>query len=202
MILRLALAPLRTMAPGAWLAIASSLVAGVTLTAVSALYGAEPATPAHRSESTVPLGSDPSESRWANAERQVLSDFSPAAAVLTGVVLLTCALCLSTSLVGLLIARRAQIALMAALGATRRQISGIVAAETASYVGAGGFAGVLLGEALAVALARGVFQLGLEVSWQPPVFAATALAVIAILSLAVPIRRLPHLIPSEALRGE
>ena len=98
--------------------------------------------------------------------------------------------------------RQAEIGLMRAIGATRRQIAGVFLAESAALALAGGLLGVLAGLGVQVALRYLVPGLPLSV---PYVYVGIALAtslVTGLLSGVVPAHRAATLDPIEALRAE
>jgi putative ABC transport system permease protein len=122
-----------------------------------------------------------------------------AAAVL---IILTAALCVLATLMGWVFDRRRDFAIMKALGASERLISGFFAAEAATL----GVAGALIGYAVGVGVAAWIGRVNFHaavmprLSVLPPVLIGSVL--VALLSAAAPISLLRRVQPAMILRGE
>jgi putative ABC transport system permease protein len=122
-----------------------------------------------------------------------------AAAVL---IILTAALCVLATLMGWVFDRRRDFAIMKALGASERLISGFFAAEAAAL----GVVGALIGYAVGVGVAAWIGRVNFHaavmprLSVLPPVLVGSVL--VALLSAAAPISLLRRVQPAMILRGE
>jgi len=140
--------------------------------------------------------------RTTAAEERVVAVLAPLVFLLTAAVMVTCGLCLTASLVGLLEARRKELALQVALGATRSQLFRLLVGEVAAYATAGSLAGAAAGRFLAASLATRYFDAQATL---PPVLAISIAGVLVLVvagSLLVPYFRIPRLVPAAGLRGE
>jgi putative ABC transport system permease protein len=122
-----------------------------------------------------------------------------AAAVL---IVLTAALCVLATLMGWVFDRRRDFAIMKALGASERLISGFFAAEAAAL----GVAGAVIGYAIGVGAAAWIGRVNFHAEVVPrfsvlPLVLAGSVAV-ALLSAILPISLLRRVQPAMILRGE
>jgi putative ABC transport system permease protein len=98
--------------------------------------------------------------------------------------------------------RVAEVGLLRAVGAERRQVLAVFLAEAVLLAALGGVLGLVIGLGLAGGLALALPTLPVDISW-PYVLLAEALAVvIGLLAGALPARRAAALEPVEALRAE
>ena len=122
-----------------------------------------------------------------------------AAAIL---IILTAALCVLSTLMGWVFDRRQDFAVMKALGASQRLISGFFAAEAAAL----GAAGAVLGFAIGVGVAAWIGRVNFHATVAPrfgvlPVVLLGSILV-ALIAAVVPISLLRRLQPAIILRGE
>lgn len=122
-----------------------------------------------------------------------------AAAVL---IILTAALCVLATLSGWVLDRRQDFAIMKALGASERLISGFFAAEAASIGALGALLGYGIGIGAAAWIGRANFQASISprLSVLPSVFLGSIM--VALLSAALPMVLLRRVQPAAILRGE
>jgi len=126
--------------------------------------------------------------------------------LLGGIGAVTIALALisvASATAALLNERRAEIALLAALGYSGRRLAGVVAAELAAAALAAAGAGALAGELLAAALARRLFESsGAAVTASGPLAAVAAAVVVVGAGLWVTLQRVGRLDAAAVLRGD
>ncbi len=120
---------------------------------------------------------------------------------LTGLILITIALCVMATMTAIVLERRKDVAVMKSLGASDRMVMRLFLAEGAALGLLGGAAGFLVGALLAEAVARNLFGVGVHPTWSalPLVCAATTL-----LSLAAtffPVRSVRSVQPATVLKG-
>jgi putative ABC transport system permease protein len=117
-------------------------------------------------------------------------------------IVLTSALCVLATLIGWVVDRRRDFAIMKALGASERLLTGFFAAEAAALGAVGALAGYLVGVGIAAWIGRVDFNAPvvprLEIL---PVVMAGAIGV-ALLSAIAPISVLRRVQPATILRGE
>lgn len=190
---RIALAPLRRPQNRSWLAVGSAFLAAATLTGVRALYDGASLAPARALQIA---GSHPL------AEQSVLGILSPLVTLLTIAVLVTSGLCLSTVLVGMQITRRRELALLVALGATRRHLLRLLTGEVFAYLAIGSILGIAAGIGLAQWLAFQFFGVAAAMTLSSLALIAVTLPIVGAVSLIVPYRHLPTVAPATVLRGE
>jgi putative ABC transport system permease protein len=123
-------------------------------------------------------------------------------ALVTAAALIAAGLAAFGTLTDLALERRREIALMKALGASRREVMRQFAAEALAIGLAGGTIGWALGLAMAELIGHGVFHSPIAVRWQvPPLVLALSLAVAAFASVG-PIRLALGVRPALALKGD
>jgi putative ABC transport system permease protein len=98
--------------------------------------------------------------------------------------------------------RVAEVGLLRALGAERRQVLAAFLAEAVLLAALGGVLGLVIGLGLAGGLALALPTLPVEVSWRYALLAEALAVVIGLLAGALPARRAAALEPVEALRAE
>jgi putative ABC transport system permease protein len=117
-------------------------------------------------------------------------------------IILTSALCVISTLIGWVLDRRRDFAIMKALGASERLISTFVAAEAAAL----GCVGALIGFAIGIGVATWIGQSNFHAAVSPrlivlPIVVMGSIAV-ALISAIVPISLLRRVQPAMILRGE
>lgn len=135
------------------------------------------------------------EGRLLDRMRRLMSLVTIAALVAAG-------LCAYGTLTDLALARRREIALMKALGATRREIVRQFAVESVAIGLVGGLAGWLLGLGMAQVIGREVFHSAIALRWDVP-FAVLGLSLlVAGLASLGPVRLALGVEPALALKGD
>ncbi|MGH9580411.1 MAG: ABC transporter permease [Terriglobales bacterium] len=136
------------------------------------------------------------------AEARVLERTRAAFLAVTGVLLVTAALCVFSTLMAAVFDRRKDYALMKALGASERSVGLIVAAEAVLLGSAAALPGYLLGVGIAKWIGHASFHASVEprLIVLPVVLAGSA--VLAALSATAPILSLRKVQPGPMLRGE
>jgi putative ABC transport system permease protein len=135
-------------------------------------------------------------------EARVLGKTRATLLAATGLIVLTGALCVLATLMGWVFDRRRDFAIMKALGASERLISGFFAAEAAALGMVGALIGFAIGIGVAAWIGRVNFHAPVMPRWSvlPPVLAGSI--AVALLSAVVPITLLRRLQPAMILRGE
>jgi putative ABC transport system permease protein len=117
-------------------------------------------------------------------------------------IILTSALCVLSTLMGWVFDRRRDFAIMKALGASERLISGFFAAEAAALGAAGALVGFAIGIGVAAWIGRANFHSPVEprLSVLPVVLVGSIL--VSLISAALPIGLLRRVEPAMILRGD
>jgi putative ABC transport system permease protein len=136
------------------------------------------------------------------AEARVLGKTRAALLAAASLIILTAALCVLATLMGWVLDRRRDFAIMKALGASERLLNGFFAAEAAAL----GVVGALLGFMIGIGLAAWIGRVNFNAAVVPrfsvlPIVLAGSVAV-ALLSAALPIGLLRRVQPAIILRGE
>lgn len=136
------------------------------------------------------------------AEAHVLGKTRAALLASCSLIILTAALCVLSTLMGWVLDRRRDFAIMKALGASERLLNGFFAAEAASL----GLVGAVVGFAIGVGIAVWIGRVNFHAPVVPrfsvlPVVLVGSVAV-ALLSAALPISLLRRVQPAMILRGE
>lgn len=135
-------------------------------------------------------------------EGEVLVKIQGLMGLVSIVILLLSTLCVNTSLTAIVSERQREFALQKALGAADGAIIRQVLLETLAIAVAATVAGCLLGFVLAQVLGQTVFSAGIGLrAWVVPITFALSLSV-AVAAAAVPLRRIMHIQPAAALKGE
>jgi putative ABC transport system permease protein len=117
-------------------------------------------------------------------------------------IILTAALCVLSTLIGWVFDRRRDFAIMKALGASGRLISGFLAAEAAALGAVGSVIGFAIGIGVAVWIGRVNFHAPVAPRFGVlPVILGGSVAV-ALISAVIPILLLQRVQPATILRGE
>ena len=136
------------------------------------------------------------------AEGRVLGKTRSTLLASAALIILTAALCVLATLTAWVLDRRRDFAIMKALGASERLISGFFAAEAASIGALGALLGYVIGIGAAAWIGRANFQASISprLSVLPSVFVGSI--VIALLSATLPMALLRRVQPATILRGE
>ena len=122
--------------------------------------------------------------------------------LLTAVVLVLSGLCLTTTLMSIVIERQTEIGLMRSIGAGDRDILMMFLGEVSLLGALGGTLGLLLGWAGAHLIGRRLFDAAIVARADvAPIVMALAL-VLCWIAVLVPLRRALAIQPAAALRGE
>ena len=136
------------------------------------------------------------------AEGRVLGKTRAALLAAAALIILTAALCVLATLMGWVLDRRRDFAIMKALGASEGLLNGFFAAEASVL----GFVGAVLGFVIGIGLAAWIGRVNFNAAVVPrfsvfPIVVAGSIAV-ALLSAALPIALLRRVQPAIILRGE
>ena len=120
----------------------------------------------------------------------------------TGLIILTASLCVLSTLMGWVFDRRRDFAIMKALGASGRLLSGFFAAEAAALGATGAILGFVIGIGIAIWIGRVNFHAAVVPRFSVlPIVLAGSMAV-TLLSAILPISLLRRVQPAVILRGE
>jgi putative ABC transport system permease protein len=136
------------------------------------------------------------------AEARVLGKTRSALLAAAALIILTAALCVLATLMGWVLDRRRDFAIMKALGASERLLNAFFAAEAAALGVVGAVTGFVLGVGIAAWIGRVNFHapVGPRFSVLPIVLVGGV--AVALLSAALPIGLLRRVQPAMILRGE
>ncbi len=136
------------------------------------------------------------------AEGRVLGKTRSTLLAAAALIILTAALCVLATLTAWVLDRRRDFAIMKALGASERLISGFFAVEAAAIGALGALVGYGIGIGAAGWIGRANFQASISprLSLLPGVFLGSV--VVALLSAALPMALLRRVQPATILRGE
>ena len=135
-------------------------------------------------------------------EARVLGKTRSTLLAAAALIILTAALCVLSTLMGWVFDRRRDFAIMKALGASGRMLSGFFAAEAAVLGAAGALIGFVVGIGIAVWIGRVNFHASVMPRFSVlPVVLAGSMAV-TLLSAILPISLLRRVQPASILRGE
>ena len=135
-------------------------------------------------------------------EARVLGKTRATLLAATSLIILTASLCVLSTLMGWVFDRRRDFAIMKALGASGRLLSGFFAAEAAALGATGAIIGFVLGIGIAIWIGRVNFHAAVAPRFSVlPVVLAGSMAV-TLLSAILPISLLRRVQPAVILRGE
>ena len=136
------------------------------------------------------------------AEGRVLGKTRSTLLAAAALIILTAALCVLATLTAWVLDRRRDFAIMKALGASERLVSGFFAAEAASIGALGALLGYAIGIGAAAWIGHANFQASISprLSVLPSVFLGSI--VVALLSATLPMALLQRVQPATILRGE
>ncbi|WP_165911651.1 ABC transporter permease [Biostraticola tofi] len=136
------------------------------------------------------------------SEGQVLDKIKGLMGLVSAVILVLSSLCVNTTLIAIVGERSREFALQKALGASARDISLQMLAETGIIALAAVVVGVLLGLVLAQILGQTVFNAAIAL--RAPVIPLTVVTslLVAAIAAVVPVRRALHIEPATVLKGE
>jgi putative ABC transport system permease protein len=120
----------------------------------------------------------------------------------SALVILTSALCVLATLIGWVLDRRQDFAIMKALGASERLINAFFAAEAAVLGAAGAILGFLLGVGVAVWIGRANFHAPVAPRFGVFPYVLAGSVAVALISAVLPIGLLRRVQPATILRGE
>jgi putative ABC transport system permease protein len=135
-------------------------------------------------------------------EARVLGKTHATLVAATGLIILTAALCVLATLMGWVFDRRRDFAIMKALGASERLITGFFAAEAAALGATGAVIGFLLGIGIAAWIGRANFHAPVVPRFSVlPVVVAGSM-IVTLISAILPMSLLRRVEPAVILRGE
>ncbi len=136
------------------------------------------------------------------SEGQVLDKIKGLMGLVSAVILILSSLCVNTTLMAIVGERSREFALQKALGASARDITLQMLAETGIIALAAVACGVVIGFVLAQILGHAVFNA--SIALRAPVFPLTLVLSLLVAAVAaiVPVRRALHVVPALVLKGE
>lgn len=120
----------------------------------------------------------------------------------TGLIILTAALCVLATLIGWVLDRRRDFAIMKALGASERLIAGFFAAEAAALGAVGAVLGFGIGIGVAIWIGRANFHAPVVPRFNVLPFVLAGSVGVALISALLPMSLLRRVQPAVILRGE
>jgi putative ABC transport system permease protein len=135
-------------------------------------------------------------------EARVLGKTRATLLAATGLIILTAALCVLSTLMGWVFDRRRDFAIMKALGASEHLLNGFFAAEAAALGATGALVGFLVGIGLAAWIGRVNFHAPVVPRFSVLPFVLAGSMVVTLLSAILPIALLRRVQPAVILRGE
>lgn len=120
----------------------------------------------------------------------------------TVLIVLTSALCVLATLIGWVVDRRRDFAIMKALGASERLLTGFFAAEAAALGAVGALAGYVVGTGIAAWIGRANFHAPVAPRFEILPMVLIGAIGVALLSAIAPISVLRRVQPATILRGE
>ena len=117
-------------------------------------------------------------------------------------IILTAALCVLSTLMGWVLDRRRDFAIMKALGASERLISSFFAAEAGALGAIGAVVGFVIGIGVAVWIGRANFHAPVVPRFNVLPWVLCGSVAVALISAALPMSLLRRLQPAVILRGE
>ena len=117
-------------------------------------------------------------------------------------IILTSALCVIATLIGWVLDRRRDFAIMKALGASERLINGFFAAEAAGLGAVGAMLGFFIGIGVAAWIGRANFHAAVAPRFSVLPYVLAGSIGVALISAVVPIGLLRRIQPANILRGE
>jgi len=117
-------------------------------------------------------------------------------------IVLTSSLCVLATLIGWVVDRRRDFAIMKALGASERLLTGFFAAEAATLGAVGALAGFVIGIGIAAWIGRANFHAPVAPRLEILPFVLLGAIAVALLSAIAPISVLRRVQPATILRGE
>ncbi len=135
-------------------------------------------------------------------EARVLGKTRATLLAAAGLIILTSALCVLSTLIGWVLDRRRDFAIMKALGASERLISGFFAAEAAALGAVGALLGFTIGIGVAAWIGRVNFHASVIPRFNvlPPIFFGSV--AVALVAAVIPMSLLRRVAPAVILRGE
>lgn len=138
----------------------------------------------------------------AAAQGEILGKLGRMMGLLTAVVLALSALCLTTTLMSIVIEREREIGLMRSIGASDWEILAMFLGEVSLLGVLGGIAGLGLGAAASRLIGARLFDAAIDARLAVCPIVVGASVALCLLSVLVPVRRALAIQPAAALRGE
>ncbi|HXJ44054.1 MAG TPA: FtsX-like permease family protein [Bryobacteraceae bacterium] len=155
---------------------------------------------AHEIEEAIPGTQAHPVRRVADSEGKILGKIGGLMALITLAALLSAGLTVWSLTAAILLERRAEIAIMQAIGGTRLLIASILGLETVLIAAAGGAIGAATGVWLAGFVGRSVFNGNIDISPVLPLVVVLAAVLVGLAGAAQPLTRALHLDPAVILR--
>jgi putative ABC transport system permease protein len=156
----------------------------------------------HQLEQAIPTADVRPVRQIMEGEARVLGKTRSTLLVATALIILTAALCVLSTLTGWVFDRRRDFAIMKALGASDRLLSGFFAAEAAALGATGAVIGFILGIGIAAWIGRVNFHAPVMPRFTILPFVLAGSIVVTLLAAILPISLLRRVQPAGILRGE
>jgi putative ABC transport system permease protein len=162
----------------------------------------EIATIMHQLEQEIPAADVRPVRQIMEGEARVLGKTRATLLAAAALIILTAALCVLSTLMGWVFDRRRDFAIMKALGASNRLLSGFFAGEAAALGATGAVIGFVLGVGIAAWIGRVNFHAPVAPRFSVLPFVLAGSMVVTLLSAILPISMLRRVQPAAILRGE
>lgn len=156
----------------------------------------------HQLEQAIPVADVRPVRQILEGEARVLGKTRATLLAAAGLIILTAALCVLSTLMGWVFDRQRDFAIMKALGASDRLLNGFFAAEAAALGATGAVIGFLLGIGIAAWIGRVNFHAPVVPRFSVLPFVLAGSMVVTLLSAILPISLLRKVQPAVMLRGE
>jgi len=156
----------------------------------------------HKLEQTIPSAEVRPVRQIMEGEARVLGKTRLTLLAASALIILTAALCVLSTLMGWVFARRRDFAIMKALGASDGLLNGFFAAEASALGAAGAIIGFVVGIGIAAWISRANFHAELAPRFVILPFILAGSIIVTLLSALLPISVLRRVQPASILRGE
>ncbi len=156
----------------------------------------------HKLEQTIPSAEVRPVRQIMEGEARVLGKTRLTLLAASALIILTAALCVLSTLMGWVFARRRDFAIMKALGASDGLLNGFFAAEASALGAAGAIIGFVVGIGIAAWISRANFHAELAPRFIIFPFILAGSIIVTLLSALLPISVLRRVQPASILRGE